>query len=643
MRGQEERRTAFGYKPALDGLRAVSVGAVIAYHLGYGWARGGYLGVDAFFVLSGYLITSLLVAERQQTGRIALAVFWTLRARRLLPALLLVLVTVAAWAALVLPAHELGRIRADGLTTLFFMANWRFVWSGQSYFDLFAAPSPLRHAWSLGIEEQFYLLWPFVVLVCLRRARGRPLVLGIVCSAGAVASAVLMAVLYDPVDFSRAYYGTDTRAHSLLAGALLALVLQRWTPRRRASGAALQVLGIMGAIGCVAALAVVGDRSGWMYRGGYALFALAVAVLIAATVAPGRSPVRVFLALPPLVWVGRISYGVYLWHWPVQLALSASQTGLEGLPLNLLRVGVTFAIATLSFYALEQPIRRGAVDLRVLRLAALPAIAGGAAALLIATRGALPLPEYLRGPEGASVEGVFEATAEPHTTAPTTSERPPPRILLVGTSVMVSLAPALKLEAEARGVELYPGAVPGCGTITGVPADAEGRPFPWGDRCSKGIPQRQQQLVTRARPDFVVWMSEFESFDRYVDGRLVRFDRPEGAAVVMRLVDEAVGRLTSTGGRVVFLLTNPPPGDDAPAATPAARLGRLDLLLHHYARTHPDRTAVIDLSGVLCPAGPPCPAIVDGVQLLVDGTHFGPQGAAWLAPKVLDRVLSLPR
>ena len=194
---------AFPHQPALDGLRAVAVLAVIAYHLGYGWARGGFLGVDTFFVLSG--TSSRRSSSWSSTGprRIDLRAFWARRARRLLPALLLVLGAVTVWAALVLRPDQLGSLRGDGLATLFYGANWRFVASGQSYFDVFSAASPLRHAWSLAIEEQFYLVWPLIAFACLRLARGRTRLLGAFCIAGAAGSIVLMASLYDPADPSR--------------------------------------------------------------------------------------------------------------------------------------------------------------------------------------------------------------------------------------------------------------------------------------------------------------------------------------------------------------------------------------------------------------------------------------------------------
>ena len=206
----------------------MAVAAVLLYHGDISWARGGYLGVDAFFVLSGFLITSLLLAEWRGDGRIALSAFWARRARRLLPALFLVLAAVAAYGAVIAAPAELAHLRSDGLSALGYVANWGQIFSHQSYFESFAAPSPLRHTWSLAIEEQFYLVWPLLVAGVLRCRRGSIRSLGAVTGALLAASAVWMIVLYKPgVDPTRVYYGTDTRAQSLLMGALLAILLTR--------------------------------------------------------------------------------------------------------------------------------------------------------------------------------------------------------------------------------------------------------------------------------------------------------------------------------------------------------------------------------------------------------------------------------
>src|SRR4051812_28799245 len=200
------------YRPALDGIRAVAILAVFGYHLEYRWLRGGFLGVDVFFVLSGYLITGLLLAEYQRTGRISLIGFWLRRAKRLLPALFFMIVAVAVWLHFKAAPFELPLRRRDLFWTLFYGANWHFVASGQDYFAQFASASPLRHTWSLAVEEQFYLLWPLIVLAALTGAIRRWKI-GTICGAGIVTSAAAMILLYDPGDPSRAYYGTDTRIH----------------------------------------------------------------------------------------------------------------------------------------------------------------------------------------------------------------------------------------------------------------------------------------------------------------------------------------------------------------------------------------------------------------------------------------------
>ncbi len=234
-------RPRITYQPGLDGLRALAVGAVIAYHLDYRWAQGGFLGVDAFFVLSGFLITSLLLAEHRDTEGISLGAFWGRRARRLLPALFLMLTVVCLYAAWNVPAIQLGRLRADAISSIFYFANWHFIAAGQSYFDLFTSPLPLNHLWSLAIEEQFYLVWPLVVLALLKLGRGSRQYLTGVTILGILYSQLAMVMLYTADNPSRAYYGTEARARHhprrLPPGARVARrPRSAGTRRRRAAG-----------------------------------------------------------------------------------------------------------------------------------------------------------------------------------------------------------------------------------------------------------------------------------------------------------------------------------------------------------------------------------------------------------------------
>jgi peptidoglycan/LPS O-acetylase OafA/YrhL len=396
------------YLPGLDGLRAIAVAAVVAYHLGYGWAQGGLLGVGVFFTLSGYLITDILVGQWAARGRIKLGDFWLRRARRLLPALFVMLAVVTLWVNLFARSFLPG-FRGNVVASVFYVSNWWFIGQHSSYYARFAPPTPLDHLWSLAVEEQFYLVWPWVVLLLVwlvgwprRRRRklvdglgglaapaagpgGGPyltrwsrLVLAGVTLALAAGSAVLMARLYQPgYDPTRVYEGTDTRACGLLIGAAVAIV---WPTRRpTASGTSADravpasrtvpavwrwLLDVAG----VAGLAVIGllvwrtnQYSDFMFRGGLVVLSVATAATVAAVVTPGSLLGRA-LGWGPLRWIGVRSYGIYLWHFPV-IVLTAA-VGAAGSPVSPERavavVAATVAVAAVSWRFVEDPIRRGA-------------------------------------------------------------------------------------------------------------------------------------------------------------------------------------------------------------------------------------------------------------------------------------------
>jgi peptidoglycan/LPS O-acetylase OafA/YrhL len=380
------------YLPGLDGLRALAVIVVLLYHAELTWLPGGFLGVEVFFVISGYLITALLLAEWRQLGRIDLKNFWLRRARRLLPAAYLLLVVTLAYAVVFLPGEVAG-LRGDALASLGYVTNWYLVLGHESYFEAIGRPSLLKHLWSLAVEEQFYLLWPpvlaFGLSVAATRWRERSVLL--VALAGAAASAALMATLYRPeVDPSRVYFGTDTRAAGLLIGAALAFVWAPWraaTGRRGCSPAVrrlrlhrlrqrgrlrrrwgwtaplwLDVAGIAGL--CVLGLLCVrlGEFQPFLYRGGLASVALATAVVIMACVHPYARLGARLLGLRPLRWIGVRSYGIYLWHWPVFMVTRPQlDVPIEGFPLLALRLALTVMLADLSYRYVETPIRKGAL------------------------------------------------------------------------------------------------------------------------------------------------------------------------------------------------------------------------------------------------------------------------------------------
>jgi peptidoglycan/LPS O-acetylase OafA/YrhL len=638
----------FSYKPALDGLRAVAVLAVIAYHFGAGWAPGGFLGVDLFFVLSGYLITSLLVIEWGRSTTIHLVAFWARRARRLLPALFLVLGAVAIWAALAAHTDQLDSIRSDSIWSLFYGANWHLINTAQSYFAMATGASPLRHMWSLAIEEQFYLVWPLIAYACLKLAHGKRWLLATVCVAGIAGSAIWMAQLFDHVDQSRAYYGTDSRAAQLLVGALLALVLLHWSPKGRVQTWALQVLGAAGAVACFWFFLDVDDAAAQMYRGGFLLFAVAAAAVIAAVVQGHRSPLHRALALRPVVWIGSISYGLYLWHWPIVVAVTPDTLGRGGRELSAVRLALTFGIAALSFYLVEKPIRYGTWSRGRTGIAL--AAAGGVATavvIVVATSGATAPPTYL---VAAPEKAVVRAAATPAVALqPIEAQLSVSRVLLVGDSVAASLGVALQDEAAAHGVQLDAVTRPGCGLTTATPLYDTGEPVPWGPVCAANAPAYEDQAVAATQPEVVLWFSSWETSDTVENGVVTHFGTLAGDTALLRDLDAARARLTAGGARLL-LVTVPPPADTSEVQPlrpdEGARRAHLDALFWIYALRHPQDVGVVDLARILCPStdgdGGGCPATTaDGVVPRPrDGNHFEGDGPAWVAPRLYSAMIA---
>ena len=350
------------YVPGIDGLRAVAVLAVIVYHLSTGWLPGGLLGVGVFFVISGYLITDLLVAERRRSGRIALRHFWARRARRLLPALFLMLFVVVGWVTLVDPGR-LAELRSDLPAALFYYSNWWYVFHHVSYFAKFGPPSPLGHLWSLAVEEQFYLVWPLLLIAILRVFRSNRARITVVLAA-ACASAVEMGLLYAPgSDPTRVYDSTDTRAFGLLIGAALALAWPRSRvvhPIDKSARRILEVVGGSALAGILAMYALTGEYDTFLYRGGMVLLSVLTAVVIAVVAHPGAR-LRNLLGWGPLRWIGERSYGIYLWHYPV-IVLTTPLYARTNVLRVVLQVAASILLAALSWHFVEEPIRHGALS-----------------------------------------------------------------------------------------------------------------------------------------------------------------------------------------------------------------------------------------------------------------------------------------
>ncbi len=361
---RQDTRPRLLYMPALDGVRGLAVLAVLAYHANLPGSDGGFLGVEVFFVLSGYLITALLLAEIRQTGTLQLGRFWQRRVRRLAPALLLLLVLTPPPTRWFTP-DALPRLRADLLPALTYTLNWAYLARQVPYFEHYARPPLWQHLWSLAIEEQFYVVWPLLLLAWARLTRGTPraervLLLGL--AVGSAASVLLRWWLYRPYGpAERVYYGTDTRAAGLFLGAAWAVL---WPPNRLAalrSGRALRFLadgaGWVGILALLGLLSRLNDYTPRLYRGGFLLTDAATLLVLLAAAHPRTTSGR-GLAWGPLRWIGQRSYGLYLWHWPVVIWLRPTPQGPLAPWRLALAISLSFGLAALSYRWLETPIRR---------------------------------------------------------------------------------------------------------------------------------------------------------------------------------------------------------------------------------------------------------------------------------------------
>jgi peptidoglycan/LPS O-acetylase OafA/YrhL len=350
------------YIPGLDGLRAVAVLCVILYHINAPWAKGGMLGVGVFFTLSGYVITDLLLERQRKSGSLGLGQFWLRRARRLLPALFLMLVVVSVLAAL-FDTSQLGSVRRQVISGAFYYANWSTIASHGTYFARFASPLPLDHLWSLSIEEQFYFIWPFIVFLAIRFLPGRMWLL-LVTVVGTGLSAAWTAHLFHGgiFDPTRIYEGTDTRAFQLLLGAALAVMLptsvrfvrERVQVRRVLL---LDVLGVAGLVGIALLVWRTTPFTSFLYPYGLLLLSLSTVLVMLAVVHPA-SALGTLLGAPVLRWIGVRSYGIYLWQWPIVVLWGQPSTGVHW-GRAALQVAVTLVVASLSWRFVEDPIRRG--------------------------------------------------------------------------------------------------------------------------------------------------------------------------------------------------------------------------------------------------------------------------------------------
>lgn len=680
---------------ALDGLRGLAVAGVLVFHLGFGWARGGFLGVSAFFTLSGYFICTLLIDEYAATGRIDLRRFWSRRVRRLLPASLVALLGILVFGATVATPDQADNLRREVVAALTYLANWHFLSAGDGYGDLFAAPSPVLHFWSLAIEEQSYVVFPLGVAAALKLGRGRRGGLAVALVVALGASLFAGSLAYAPGgDISRFYFGADTRVAEILIGALLAVALAGRSARPFTNVRATWALGAVGAV------ALAGILWSWhaidlhavaLYRGGFVLHALAVSLVIVAARSGG--PLARVLAVAPLRRLGRISYGAYLYHWPIFLWLTPVRTGLSAPSLSVLRLAVTFAAAEVSARLIEEPVRlqrRVTHRAPVVALAAIAALFAATVALPTSRRqpivdftsvAAPPLPPPAAGTDGGApdltevlarsteamptvterpdelaagvVATVPTLTPPPPTVAPATAAASPlrslrngekPRVYFAGDSVALVLGTELSRWGTTHGMQVWPSGWFGCPVArggsyryAGVPKEAEAKCNTWATQRLKDIGDVRPHVV-------VVSYGVFDVLDRQLgaESAWTHLGQAEYDVYVRSEIAGLTDLLLSQGAKVVWLVQpdveigvtddGSRPLVSFPESDPR-RMARFNELVREVVETRP-AARTLDLKAHLqtWPGGELDP------ELRPDGVHPSPAGSrdivGWLGPQL---------
>lgn len=624
---------------------------MLADHGGIPGVDGGFLGVDVFFVLSGFLITSLLLDEHSRTGRIRLRDFWIRRARRLLPALLVMVLAVVA-AREFFSTEAIANLRDDAVASFFWVANWAFVAQRTDYFSQGAPPSPLQHTWSLGVEEQYYLIWPLLLIAvafvfCRRNPTHlRWAVLGL-ATAGAVASAAAAIAFVGDETLNRVYFGTDTRAQALLVGAAAAALLVRdWTTvtlagpviRTRWLRWVARVVSVVGLVVLGFAVHMATGGVGDFHKGLLIIVALAAAGVVGAVALDQEGPVARVLAWRPLVWLGAISYGVYLWHWPIFLALNGERTGWSGWSLFALRCGATIAVAALSWWLLEQPIRRW----RPVIVPMLPLAGATAATAAVITMTVLPVGVAPGGPtlEEPSIDSAALIAPE----VPVEVQRPTARdpgtrtVAVFGDSVAWTL---MRYLPEIPGMAFTNHTMIGCGIARGGPYRYVGQTLNQKPECDSW-PSRWSQRVKSDRPDVVLLIvGRWEVVDRMNEGRWTHIGESTYDAYLRSELNRALDILSSTGARVV--VTTEPynrraekrDGSLYPEDDPD-RVDDWNALLRSAVKYRPNVT-VLDLNRKLGPNGG-YTNWIDGIRIRSDGVHPTPEAVEWLTPWLTDAL-----
>jgi peptidoglycan/LPS O-acetylase OafA/YrhL len=642
------------FRPDVQGMRAIAIFLALVYHAGIPGFSGGYVGIEVFFVISGFVITGLLLREREGTGRTSLRSFYGRRVRRIMPAATLVIIAAVIASYALLGPLTGNQTANDGQWASVFLINIHFAANGTNYLSSLLPPSVIENYWSLAVEEQFYIVYPTLFLLIgwwARKGSG---------SFRARLTIVLVAVIIASYAFSitdtlsdaqGAYFSLLTRSWELALGALIAVHGRYFQRIPQAWAAVASWAGL--AVIMVASVTLTGSSR---YPGALvAIPTLAAGLVIAAGAAQPEWGVERLLRRTSFQFVAAISFPLYLWHWPI-LEIAAQSRGVTRLPVwdnigLLLMAGV---LATLTYYLFENPIRHNKF-LATRRWASLvlgacliaSSLTFTTVAIHLHDEGALATPGLANLATGAACPApTDQALTTLMGTGPRASHRTVARILLVGDSTACTMVPGLEAVGAPVGVRIENAAVIGCGVVSGevAPLIINGRNLSSGSRlCQSRANAAEAKALRSGRPNIVLWASTWERSSLAVGSgshqKVLTAGSPQWYAVLRERMEERVGQLTASGATVV-MLREPPNVDLGKPGGPTPRdeaFERLNALLTQFA-AHTPHVRVIDLASYVCPSGPPCPLIVDGLDPRGDGAHYTSDGSLWVARWLMPQL-----